>query len=205
MSQCQGRRTTPKSAPLFFAGCPRLHKNKPLSFLGVARCTNKADDLCSECKARVKSTEFQLVKRAGKYIPNQETMFHGRITEPIPAWSRLYKGPWFEAQIQAGYTLSEETQQAVAAMEQATYENLPKKPVANMIIGSVVEIEIPVKKVTKKKVVTKSVSAPVLSVVTTPITPKKKLIVKKAEAPATELCGYYSASENRITLFELVQ
>jgi len=161
----------------------------------------------------VKSTEFQLVKRAGKYIPNQETMFHGRITEPIPAWSRLYKGPWFEEQIKAGYTLSEETQQEVATMERATYKNLPKKPVANMIIGSVVEIEIPVKKLVKKKVVTKSVSAPVLAAVTTPTpitpssvaSPKKKLVIKKSDAPPTHLCGYYSGSENRITLFEVVQ
>jgi hypothetical protein len=144
-------------------------------------------------------------------------MFHGRITEPIPAWSRLYKGPWFEEQVKAGYTLSEETQQVVAAMERATYKNLPKKPVANMIIGSVVEIEIPpAKKVAKKKVVTKSVSAPVLPTVpaspvtpvtpvTPALTPKKKLIIKKPEAPPTQLCGYYSASENRITLFEVVQ
>jgi hypothetical protein len=139
-------------------------------------------------------------------------MFHGRITEPIPAWSRLYKGPWFEEQVKAGYTLSEETQQVVAAMERATYKDAPKKPVANMIIGSVVEIEIPpAKKVAKKKVVTKSVSAPVLSevttpvAVTTPITPKKKLIIKKPETLPTQLCGYYSVSENRITLFEVVQ
>jgi len=138
-------------------------------------------------------------------------MFHGLVTEPIPAWSRLYKGPWFEEQIKAGYTLSEETQQELATMERATYKNLPKKPVANMIISSVVEIEIPVKKMVKKKVVTKSVSAPVLSevttptAVTTPITPKKKLVIKKPETLPTQLCGYYSVSENRITLFEVVQ
>ena len=143
MSQCQGRRTTPKSAPLFFAGCPRLHKNKPLSFLGPVRCASKADDLCKDCQTRLKSTENQLEKRGNKYIPNQETMFHGRISEPIPAWSRLYKGTWFEAQIQAGYTLSEETQQAVTKMCDATYKDIPTNPVANMILGAVVEIEIP--------------------------------------------------------------
>jgi hypothetical protein len=46
-----------------------------------------------------------LEKRAGKYIPNQETMFHGRMGEPIPKWSRLEGGEWFQAQLAAGYTL----------------------------------------------------------------------------------------------------
>jgi hypothetical protein len=46
-----------------------------------------------------------LEKRAGKYIPNQETMFHGRMDEPIPKWSRLEGGEWFQAQIAAGYTV----------------------------------------------------------------------------------------------------
>jgi hypothetical protein len=47
-----------------------------------------------------------LEKRAGKYIPNQETMFHGRMGEAIPKWSRLQGGEWFQAQLAAGYTVS---------------------------------------------------------------------------------------------------
>lgn len=104
-SRCQGRKTTPKSAPLFFETGPRLHRSKPLSYLGIVRCTNEADDLCAACLDRQKATAYQLEKRAGKYIPNQETMFHGRMGEPIPKWSRLEGGEWFQAQLAAGYTL----------------------------------------------------------------------------------------------------
>jgi hypothetical protein len=104
-NQCQGRKTTPKSAPLFFETGPRLHRSKPLSYLGIVRCLNEADDLCAACLDRQKATAYQLEKRAGKYIPNQETMFHGRVGEPIPKWSRLQGGEWFQAQIAAGYTV----------------------------------------------------------------------------------------------------
>ena len=33
-------------------------------------------------------------------------MFHGRMGEPIPKWSRLEGGEWFQAQLAAGYTVS---------------------------------------------------------------------------------------------------
>jgi hypothetical protein len=190
MPQCQGRRTTTKSSPLFFAGCPRLHKNKPLSFLGPVRCAKDADDLCKECQARLKSTENQLEKRGNKYIPNQETMFHGRISEPIPAWSRLYKGTWFEAQIQAGYTLSEETQQTLKKMCDATYKDIPTNPVANMILGAVVEIEIPpppVKAEPKRKKKATGVVAEPEAVAPPPVKAepkrKKKGVTPPAPAP----------------------
>ena len=32
-------------------------------------------------------------------------MFHGRMDEPIPKWSRLEGGEWFQAQLAAGYTV----------------------------------------------------------------------------------------------------
>ena len=104
-SQCEGRKTTPKTAPLFFETGPRLHRSKPLSYLGIVRCSNEAEDLCAACLDREKATDYQLEKRAGKYIPNQETMFHGRMDEPIPKWSRLEGGEWFQAQLAAGYTV----------------------------------------------------------------------------------------------------
>jgi len=133
----------------------------------------------------MKSTETQLEKRGNKYIPNQETMFHGRIGEEIPGWSRLYRGSWFEKQIEAGYTISEETQRVLAEMEEATYKDVPTKPVANMIKGAVIlEIEIPpVKPKQKKKATVKEgVSVP-LSVPTTVTEPKRKK--KAVPGPST--------------------
>ena len=159
MPQCQGRKTTPKSSPLFFAGCPRLHKKKPLSFLGSMRCPNESEDLCATCEIRLKSTDYQVEKRAGKYIPNQETMFHGRIGEPIPSWSRLYKGPWFEEQVRAGYTVSEETRGTATAMLEGTYKETPIKSTGDMIVGSIVAIDLPKAKPKQKKTVVSAVEA----------------------------------------------
>jgi hypothetical protein len=56
---------------------------------------------------KLEATQKSLEKRAGKYIPNQACLFHGKVTEPIPEWSRIYKGPWWVKQSEAGYTLAE--------------------------------------------------------------------------------------------------
>ena len=193
--QCQGRRTTPKAAPLFFENGPRLHRNKPLSFLGIVRCVEEAEDLCISCLERQKSTEYQLVKRAGKYIPNQETMFHGRIGEPIPDWSRLQGGAWFLAQIAAGYEVKGFTPSPV---EMSESEAAPKKVVVRRkkVVKPVEEIpvEIPVaapapapaptkkpraKKVVVKQVVEVTVPPPVVAPTTKKFRPKKAEPVQK--------------------------
>ena len=144
-NQCEGRRTTPKATPLFFESGPRLHKSKPLSFLGIIPCTNEADGLCVSCIDREEATAYQLEKRAGKYIPNQETMFHGRMTDPIPKWSRLYGGEWFQAQLAAGYTVSEETRRKAAN----GVKELPPVPVEMSDVGA--SLELVVKKVVYRK------------------------------------------------------
>ena len=112
--QCQGRRTL-KSEQLFFEAGPRLHKGKPLLFIAPRQCPNKAEDLCADCINRVEATKRAVEKFAGKYVPNQDSMFHGRVSEPIPVWSRLYNGIWWKAQVDAGYTLSEETRRRLEA------------------------------------------------------------------------------------------
>jgi hypothetical protein len=208
MPQCQGRRTTPKSEPLFFAECPRLHKKKPLSFLGVTRCPKIADDLCDTCLDRQRSTERQLEKRAGKYIPNQETMFHGRVTEPIPGWSRIFKGAWFEQQIAAGYTVSAETLEKVTRLAKTTYKSEAKSvKMKPKVEGAVLQIDLtPASPVKKKIQIKKSVSAPTIAVAQSPVarspvantpaaseaTPKKKRILKPKTpvTPKPEVLGF---------------
>lgn len=152
-NQCEGRRTTPKAAPLFFESGPRLHKSKPLSFLGIIPCTNEADGLCQSCIDREQSTAYQLEKRAGKYIPNQETMFHGRMGDPIPKWSRLYGGEWFQAQLAAGYSVSEETRRKATN----GVKELPPVPVEMSDVGA--SIELVVKKIVHRKKVVPEVPA----------------------------------------------
>ena len=209
MSQCQGRRTTPKSEPLFFSECPRLHKKKPLSFLGVTRCPNQADDLCDTCLDRQRSTERQLEKRAGKYIPNQETMFHGRMSEPIPVWSRIFKGAWFEQQITTGYTVSAETLEKATSLAKTTYKSEAKSvKMKPKVEGAVLQIDLttpasPVTPVKKKIQIKKSVSAPTIAVAQSPAaqspaaqsteaTPKKKRILKPKTpvTPKPEVLGF---------------
>jgi len=82
-------------------------------------------------------------------------MLHGRIGEPIPEWSRLYRGAWFEEQLATGYTLSKETQEIAEKMLEATYKENPTRSVGTMIHGSVLEIDLPVKKKVVKKTVSK--------------------------------------------------
>ena len=142
-------------------------------------------------------------------------MFHGRITEPIPGWSRAFKGAWFEQQIAAGYTVSKETLDTVTRLAKTTYksETISKK-MKPKVIGAVVEIDlapIPASPVKKKMQIKKSVSAPNIAptIRTTPIsptpisstpktptasetTPKKKRILKP-KAPVTpkpEVLGF---------------
>ena len=225
MPHCNGRRTTPKSDPLFFTTCPRLHKNKPLSFLGVTRCKSEAVDLCDDCLARKHSTDYQLEKRGNKYIPNQETMFHGRFDEPIPLWSRLYKGPWFQKQLDAGYTVSSEVSEKAEAMLQATYKEISREPTDRMVEGST-----PPKPPPKKKFVLKKPVEPIAEPVTEPVAqpiakpiPRKKpptkpshkahpiglvtttfeeeLAVKKVSVKKTEIDGrsvYVDSIQNKV-------
>jgi hypothetical protein len=175
-----------------------------------------ADDLCDTCLDRQRSTERQLEKRAGKYIPNQETMFHGRVTEPIPGWSRIFKSAWFEQQIAAGYTVSAETIDKLTEMEKTTYKSEVKSvKMKPKVEGSVLQIDLtpasPVTPVKKKMQIKKSVSAPTIAVAQSPVarspvaqspvantpapseaTPKKKRILKPKTpvTPKPEVLGF---------------
>ena len=147
------------------------------------QCIKQAEDLCADCIERQKSTEYQLVKRAGKYIPNQETMFHGRMREPIPEWSRLQGGAWFVAQISTGYTLP--------GTALTTHKEVPRVPVE---MGE--EVAATPKKIVIRKRIVKKVPAPVAEpapvvvaqpapvVVAEPVAPAKKPRAKKAVGKA---------------------
>lgn len=150
--QCQGRFAKTEA---FFEG--RLHRNKPLLFLLPSRCRASAisEALCQGCLTKRESTNNSLEKRGNKYIPNQGSLLHGTILEPIPDWSRLYNGVWFQKQIDNGYTLTEETRMKVEEalkilngdMEMPKVPVLkPLKPVKEKVVKEKVV------KATKKKV-----------------------------------------------------
>lgn len=167
--RCVGRRTA--QVDVIFENGPRLHKKKPLLFLLPRRCStsvNAHHTLCQECDERRVATEKQLVKRAGKYIPNQSSMLHGVIHEDIPKWSRIYRGPWWEEQIQKGYTLSEDVQ-----MEADKADRLAKE--------EDIIIDMPPKKSTKEvkpAPAPPKKTAPVVEEVARPAAPSKKFVFK---------------------------
>ena len=43
-------------------------------------------------------------------MQNQSEQIHGLVGEPIPEWSRIYKGPYYLGKIEAGWTISEESE-----------------------------------------------------------------------------------------------
>jgi len=65
--------------------------------------------------------------------------------DPIPKWSRLYGGEWFQAQLAAGYSVSEETRRKAAN----GVKELPPVPVEMSEVGA--SIELVVKKIVHRK------------------------------------------------------
>jgi outer membrane biosynthesis protein TonB len=43
-------------------------------------------------------------------MQNQSEQIHGLVGEPIPEWSRIYKGPYYLGKIGAGWKISEESE-----------------------------------------------------------------------------------------------
>jgi hypothetical protein len=118
------------------------------------RCSVETETgLCAKClekehRARERSDGTRLKGMAPSVI-------HGRITEPIPPWSHIFGGEWYEKQLKKGRTISEETMvRAKKAKESAGQAVIDKffvegpdpVPVKPIVITPVV------KSVTKKKV-----------------------------------------------------
>jgi hypothetical protein len=49
---------------------------------------------------------------------------NGRVTEPIPFWSRLYDGAWYRLKIEAGCTLSEDVMARAKKAAEIAYEGI---------------------------------------------------------------------------------
>lgn len=77
---------------------------KPALFFVPYRCEQEVrgeGGLCVNCFTREEKTRANLEKARKpdgtlKYVVNQETLLHARVTEPIPLWSHMYKSSWFE-------------------------------------------------------------------------------------------------------------
>jgi phage protein D len=123
----------------------------------------------------------------------------GRVTEPIPFWSRLYDGAWFRLKIEEGYTLSEESMAKIKAAVAKAYEGveqLPPAPIPGVKPG---------RKASKASKAPKAVTAeealeqlPVVPV--EPIAPKRRANVKKptVQQPVAKVEGSVDVSEHEV-------
>jgi len=129
----------------------------------------------------------------------------GRVTEPIPYWSRLYDGAWFRLKMEEGATLSRETMAKIKVAVDAAYAGVETVPPAEMPGG--------VKKMRKLKVKGKlkpcaspvveddeaevaeapavAEAPPVVEVPAAPVPAKKKRQPKKVASPTiTTITGF---------------
>ena len=166
-TQCLGRhvRDTPKGVNL-------LSFEDGGFFHIPIRCEMMArGDLCDRCAEKEKKTAEKLLKITGTTIGGMlPSYLMGRVTEPIPYWSRLYDGAWFRLKLESGCILSEATMAKAKAAAAKAYEG----------VATVEPAALPGKRKLKAAVVpTEVVAAPIVSA--TP--PVKRIATKKAPIP----------------------
>jgi hypothetical protein len=128
---CAGRHTQErKNGPL------SKFSNKPkYGFFLPMRCKNKANgDLCASCLVKQARIPELLEKWKGS-MQNQSEQLHGLVGGPIPEWSRIYEGPYYESKIRSGWTVSDDTLIAAEAahkdVELCSTEMAPRKKIVD--------------------------------------------------------------------------
>ena len=169
MSQCLGRRV--KDNPKGLYKLP--FENGEGYFHLPLRCEmiTRSEDLCDSCLIREQKTN-EKVKAARKTTidGSHPSYLMGRVTDPIPFWSRLYDGAWYHLKIKDGCTISEDSMVKIKKAVEKAY-------------GGITTVEPqPITTVRKKKtVVVQQSVAPLTEVlpVPAPVVPKKRIAVKK--------------------------
>jgi hypothetical protein len=94
------------------------------------RCEEEAlglgGDLCAKCLVRQVRTERKLEEIGSKttiggMLPSY---LHGKITDPIPYWSRIYDGGWFRLKVAGGCRVSEAVMAKARKAAAAAYEGV---------------------------------------------------------------------------------
>jgi hypothetical protein len=82
-------------------------------------------DLCESCQVRKEKTAEKVRDISGTTIKGMlPSYLNGRVTEPIPFWSRLYDGAWYRLKIKEGYTVSEATMTKIKAAVAKAYDGV---------------------------------------------------------------------------------
>lgn len=142
MSQCLGRlvRDIPRGEYI-------LEFEQGGLFHIPLRCENfsRSGDLCESCVKKDQKTREKIAKITGTTIEGMHpALLMGRVSEPIPFWSRIYDGAWFHLKIEGGYTISKEVMAKAKKAAETAYagvetvapqpmpgkKKVPKAPVA---------------------------------------------------------------------------
>ena len=82
-------------------------------------------DLCLDCQIKEKRTQEKVQNITGTTIQGMlPSCLHGRVTEPIPFWTRLYDGEWFRLKMKSGCTISETTMAKIKVAVDRAYEGV---------------------------------------------------------------------------------
>jgi len=122
MTQCLGRLV--KDTP---HGVNMLSFDQGGLFHLPLRCqtVTRSGDLCDNCSARERKTAEKLKDISGTTIGGPHPSYlMGRVTDPIPYWSRLYGSAWFNLKIESGCTISEENMQKVKKAVAKAYDGV---------------------------------------------------------------------------------
>jgi hypothetical protein len=112
-------------------------------------------DLCEACETKEKKTIEKVAKISGSTIQGMlPSYLNGRVTEPIPFWSRLYDGAWYRLKISSGSTVSEDTMARARKAAAVAYEGVEvvepqampgtRKPRAKKVVAPAVAAVAPV-------------------------------------------------------------
>jgi len=85
----------------------------------------RSGDLCDSCAAKEAKTAEKVKEIRGTTISGPHPSYlMGRVTDPVPYWSRIYDGAWFRLKMESGCRISEENMvKAQKAVEKA-YEGV---------------------------------------------------------------------------------
>ena len=177
-------------------------------------------DLCENCSDRERKTIEKVRGITGTTIKGMlPSYLNGRVTEPIPFWSRLYDGAWFRLKIEAGCRVSDSVMAkakkaiAVAYEGVATVEPQPMPGVRKLKTKKVetvatpvpapapvpVEPPTPVPQKAKKRLIKPITSAQPVAILDTkelPVEDIKQIKVRRIEVDGRDL--YYDAQKEKL-------
>jgi len=180
-------------------------------------------DLCENCSERERKTIEKVRGITGTTIKGMlPSYLNGRVTEPIPFWSRLYDGAWFRLKIEAGSRVSDSVMAKAKKAVAVAYEGvttvepqpmpgsrkIKSKKVADAPVAPTPVVSTPVAPApvappaplskTKKRVIKPTSTQPVAIIATKelPVEDTKEIHVRRIEVDGREL--YFDSQKEKL-------